>query len=66
MQEVTNATDKLRGEVMTRLIIACCIFSFILGSYSVVLINKHRETKKTCQVKFGRGEITTVHIGVWE
>jgi hypothetical protein len=66
MQEVVGTAYKLWGEMMTRLIIACCIFSFILGSYSVVLINKHRETKKTCQVKFGRGEITTVHVGVWE
>ena len=66
MQEVVGTTCELWREMMGKFIIACCVFSFVLGGYSVLIVNKHREASKSCQVAFSRGNITTVHIGEWK
>lgn len=45
--------------MMTRLVLACCAFSFICGAFTVVVVEKGRG----CTVKFGRGNVTTVFVG---
>lgn len=45
--------------MMGKLVIACCVFSFICGAFSAVVIEKGRG----CTVKFGRGNVTTVFVG---
>lgn len=44
---------------MTKLVIACCVFSFICGAFAVVVVEKGRG----CTVEVSRGKVTTVFIG---
>lgn len=45
--------------MMTRLVLACCAFSFICGAFAVVVVEKGRG----CTVEFSRGNVTTVLVG---
>lgn len=44
---------------MNSLIITCCVFSFICGTYFTVMMEKD----KGCTVEITRGQVTTVTIG---
>ena len=44
---------------MDRLVIACCIFSFITGMYAAHMIEKGRG----CSVSMTRGQVTIVTMG---
>lgn len=46
----------------TKFLIACCVFSFITGTYIAVLVQKDRDNG--CTVSFQRGNETHVLIGV--
>jgi hypothetical protein len=46
-----------------KLYLSCAFFCFILGAYTVVLVNTNRDLDRSCQIKVDRGQIATVHIG---
>jgi hypothetical protein len=46
-------------------VIVCCLFSFITGVYSTILLQKNRDTERACSVTFKKGNETHVLIGSW-
>jgi len=44
---------------MDKLVIACCIFSFITGMYATLMIEKSRG----CTVEIGHGNVIHVYEG---
>lgn len=46
-----------------KLSLACCLFSAIIGAYTVVLVNKDREQDAGCTVTYSRGNEIHVLVG---
>jgi hypothetical protein len=46
-------------------VIVFCLFSFITGVYSTILLQKNRDTERACSVTFKKGNETHVLIGSW-
>lgn len=59
MQEAAGTSCELWREIMGKLVLACCAFSFICGAFTVVVVEKGRG----CTVEFSRGNVTTVLVG---
>jgi hypothetical protein len=57
---------------MNRFIVACCVFSYITGAYTIALIETKRDVKKAneekrqCVVKMSRNNQTHVFIGEYK
>ena len=49
----------IKGVIMDRFVVACCVFSFIVGVFVAVQVEQGRG----CTIEVTKGQVTTVTIG---